>query len=61
MASPNGMQASLAAAATHLLSSPPTSATRVPTPAPQNPVAYGSVAAAQAAVTARTNQFLGLR
>ena len=60
VASPNGMQASLAAAATHLLSSPPTSATQVPTPAPQNSVTYGSVAAAQAAVTARTKQFLGL-
>lgn len=59
-AQPNSMQSSLAAAATHLPVAPPVQAAEVPPPAPLNSVSYSSVARAQAAVTARTNQFLEL-
>ena len=59
-AAPNGMQASLAAAATHLPTTAPASDAEVPASQPQAQVEYPTVATAQAAAVARTNQFFGL-
>jgi phospholipase C len=58
-ATPNGMQAALAAAATALPQQPPTTEQSLPQPAtPDRPV-YATVATAQAAAVASTNRFLG--
>ncbi len=59
-AAPNGMQASLAAAAMHLPTTAPASDAEVPASQPQAEVEYPTVATAQAAAVARTNQFFGL-
>lgn len=59
-AAPNGMQASLAAAAASLPTTAPASDEEVPVSQPQAAVSYPTVAAAQAAAVARTNQFFGL-
>jgi phospholipase C len=59
-AAPNGMQASLAAAASHLPATAPVTDDDIPPPIPQNPVSYPTVARAQAAATACTLRFLGL-
>lgn len=59
-AAPNGMQASLAAAAAYLPAVAPASDAEVPVSQPQAAVEYPTVAVAQAAAVARTNQFFGL-
>jgi phospholipase C len=59
-AEPNGMQASLSAAAAALPSTPPTSATTIPAPAELPDVSFPTVAIAHANATANTNRFLGL-
>jgi phospholipase C len=58
-ATPNGMQASLAAAAAVLALAPPATDGDLPEPTTPAPVAYSNVATAQAAATTRTGLFLG--
>src|SRR3984885_5628216 len=61
-AAPNGMQASLSAAASILPKYPPaTSGVPVPAPVTPAPDRYPTVATAQANATARTNMFLGVQ
>lgn len=59
-APPNGMQSSLASAAAALPLTPPATDEEVPAPQAPPAAAYPTVATAQAAATARTNQFLGV-
>ena len=59
-APPNGMQASLSAAAALLPQSPPATGAPIPPPATPSPNHYPTVATAQANATARTNLFLGV-
>jgi phospholipase C len=60
-APPNGMQASLASAATSLPARPPASAEEIPEPATPRLAAHATVALAAASAIARTNAFLGIR
>jgi hypothetical protein len=57
---PNGMHATLAAAATNLLPSPPATEEEIPESSTPARPAYTTVATAAATATARTNLFLGV-